>query len=348
MRKGDVRMNLATKNRLSDHTIFNLVRSHFGSDWQINKIDELNDGQFNSAYLITGNCQGKADALVLKIAPSSTAKVLTYEHDIMMTEIDTINLLREQTSLSIPKIRAVSEGKNLLGSRYFFMEKLQGVPLNKVMRKLSIANLSRIKTAIGEIMAEIHKIKGDYFGYYENRTGKTFPTWKEAYLDYMKNILSDGKAGKIKLPYERIERVLDRNSHYLEDVKEAVLVNYDLWPGNIFVIDNQGEYSIEGIVDLERSFWGDPLADIPSTVMMFKDLSTNLSHDKTLWKRYCELMHRPPSLSKSEIVRIHLYYLYLWIIMIVETYRYSKLFAFLQAAYARNKMNKTLRILEKA
>lgn len=340
-------MNLATKNRLHNKTITNLVRLHFGDDCEIDKVEELKEGMFNTAYLIVCQIKGKEEALVLKVAASRSAKVLTYERDIMKTELDVMFMLHEKTTIPMPVIRGVASIDNELGCRYFFMTKLNGVPLNQVMNKMESDNLKEIKMAIGDLMAQMHKIKGLYFGYFQNRTGVSFTTWKEAYLDFMNNILADGVSGGIKLPYLRINKVLNNNSRYLDDVSESVLVNFDLWPGNIFVEEKEGKYQIEGVIDFERSFWGDPLAEIPSTVMMFKDLRANLCDDVTLWKKYCELMKRPTQLTKSEKSRINLYYLYLYIIMIVETYRYSRVYAFLQRTYAWSRMKKTLRLLEK-
>ncbi len=48
-----------------------------------------------------------------------------------------------------------------------------------------------------------------------------------------------------------------------------VLVHFDLWPGNILVErPAAGEARIGGLVDGERMFWGDPLADFVSLALL--------------------------------------------------------------------------------
>jgi aminoglycoside phosphotransferase (APT) family kinase protein len=46
----------------------------------------------------------------------------------------------------------------------------------------------------------------------------------------------------------------------LADVTTPALVHTDLWAGNVFVDPKTGE--VVGVIDPERAFWGDPLADL--------------------------------------------------------------------------------------
>ncbi len=43
----------------------------------------------------------------------------------------------------------------------------------------------------------------------------------------------------------------------LQGVREARLIHWDLWDGNLFVEDRK----ITGIIDFERALWGDPLME---------------------------------------------------------------------------------------
>ena len=51
-----------------------------------------------------------------------------------------------------------------------------------------------------------------------------------------------------------------RHAAVLADVARPALVHTDLWAGNLFV--DPGTGALVGVIDPERAFWGDPLADL--------------------------------------------------------------------------------------
>ena len=55
----------------------------------------------------------------------------------------------------------------------------------------------------------------------------------------------------------------------LDEVTVPALVHFDLWPGNILVDrPADGPARIGGLIDGERMFWGDPLADLVSLALL--------------------------------------------------------------------------------
>ena len=88
-------------------------------------------------------------------------------------------------------------------------------------------------------------------------------------------ILDDAREHKVRLPYKRIRNILKEKADCLDVVKVPSLVEYDCHEGNIFVkqrADGSGEYEIEGIIDFERAWWGDPLADFPAAFVFTDDI----------------------------------------------------------------------------
>jgi aminoglycoside phosphotransferase (APT) family kinase protein len=51
-------------------------------------------------------------------------------------------------------------------------------------------------------------------------------------------------------------------------VREPCLVHFDLWDKNVFVQERDGPLRIEGVIDGERAFYGDPLAELVALTVL--------------------------------------------------------------------------------
>lgn len=333
-------MKSKTKNSLSDEKIIHLVKANFGKKTEVGKIEELKGGMFNSAYQIERTNIG--DTIILKVSVRPGTPVLSYEKDLMRTEIEVYRMISEQTSVPVPRILCADFSKRHIDSDYFFMTALKGEVMTGLQKKLSKENLNAIKKDLGNYFAQIHRIKGTYFGYFTVEPSRQFASWKEAFVNMYHDILNDGKAHGVSLPYARIERVLEKTSGLLDAIHEPSLVDYDLWTGNIFLIKNGNGYQIEGIVDFERAFWGDPYADFPPIFM----LSEDIWKDPVFWNSYSAASATQKEITIDDQVRITLYKMYIWLIMAVETYRYGFLYGLLQKIYAKRVVMKYLKQLE--
>lgn len=335
-------MKSKTKNLLTEEQIRKLVKVNFGDSCSIGNITELKGGMFNSAYLIER--LGEKDNIVLKVSLKPGTRTLTYEKDPMPTEVAVFKLVEEKTTIPTPRVLAYDFSKKYIPSNYFFMTALQGTAMNKVQKKMSIQNVADLKKELASYLAQLHQIKGDYFGYFTQEQSRQYKTWKEAFLNMMSMILEDGKKNGTKLPYERYERVLKEKSGYLEAVKEPSLIDYDLWAGNVFVKQQGENYMLEGIVDFERAFWGDPLADFGGSVMLLD----NIYEEPDIWRVYQENARPGRELSKEDHIRSAFYGLYIYTIMAAETFRYDFLYSRIQGIFAMRNIRKYLKILEEA
>lgn len=331
-------MKSRTKNLLSDEQIKKLVKVNFGDDCRVGVIEELKGGMFNSAYLIER--LNERDKIVLKVSVAEGTPILSYEKATMYTEVEVYKMLAQQTSIPIPRLLAYDLSRKHISSDYFFMTALEGQTMTKV--KLKKDNKDSIMRELAGYFAQQHQIQGEYFGYFTQGGKYRFSTWKDAYHHMMDMILSDGKAHGRKLPYERYEKLLKDKGKYLEQVKDPILVNYDLHPGNIFLIKQGDKYVIEGIVDFERAYWGDPYADFPAAFLM----SDDVSKIESFWKAYKEAANINHDITKEEKIRLLMYRLYLFTIMWVEIYRYNLLYSKFQEFFSKKVALKCLNILE--
>ena len=331
-------MKSRTKNRLSEEKIRELVRIHFGRECETGEITELTGGMFNAIYRIER--KNEKDAVILKVGVIPDTTLLTYERDIMPVEVECYRMIREQTTVPVPEVLAYDFSKRYIESNYFFMTELKGEPFSKVMKKMGQENADRIREELAGYLYQIHGVKGKYFGYFTKDERRQYSTWKAAFFHMFRQILADSREHRVKLPYARIMAALQRHDGSLEDVREPSLVEYDCHEGNIFVKKTGNSYTIEGILDFERAFWGDPIADFP-TAFVFTD---DIRKETAFLNAYLRVSGRN-AYTETDAVKYQLYRMYILTIMAAETFRYGFLYGKLQGMWAKWQLRKCLRIL---
>lgn len=290
-------MESLTKNFKDYDTVDKLVKEAFG-DISIKELTELKEGYFNVAYLITLS-DGKK--VVLKIAPPSSAKIMSYEKNIMRTEVETMRLVKEHTNVPVPEILFYDDTHSICDSDYFFMTMLKGKSYSSVKESLSETERKAIEFKLGEYNKEINKITNDKFGYY-GQMDKQSGSWAEAFFSFVTDVINDGINAGTKLPldYDVILNLIKSNLYACKDVVEAKLVHWDLWDGNVFVENG----NISGLIDFERALWGDPLMEY-----YFSSLNTSAAFNEG---------YGIEVLDDNAKNRRILYNIYLYLVMTIE------------------------------
>ncbi len=309
-----------TKSLLSKQDIELLVNKNFSDKVKVQSITEYSEGFFNAVYCVefVETFEGYKE-VVLKTGIEQDRYVLTYEKDIMRTETEVYNKLSE-CGVPIPKILYTDFSRKLVKCDYFFMEKLEGATWEKTENLLTDENRKKLHYELGRYTAMIHNLEGDYFGYIKNDKSYQFSTWKEAFKSFIDNIIEDGVKGGVDLPCDEIYSKIEPFFYALDDVKKPSLVNYDMWSKNIILNNKDGEYVIAGIIDHERAFYGDPIAEFISTQTICGNLE-----DATKFKEgYSEVNGTFFEMNKNEQIRFMLYNVYMGLLMGVEIYRYDE------------------------
>lgn len=118
----------------------------------------LGDGMFNAVFAAETN-----PPVVLKIAPRPQVPVMTYERDMLATELYWYDQIRQHTEITVPDILYSDPAGNLCGAPWVVMERLPGVHRDKC--PLPSAEKHR-RTA--EMVAQIHNVFGTGYGYVQN------------------------------------------------------------------------------------------------------------------------------------------------------------------------------------
>jgi aminoglycoside phosphotransferase (APT) family kinase protein len=301
-----INMESKTKSKLTSVQISNMTKLAFGEDITPEVITELTDGYFNTAYMLTLSNEMKT---VLKVSPPKNVLVMRYEKNLMEAEVEVLNKLKGTGEVKVPEVLFYDKSEKIIENEYFFMEFIEGEPLNKIRGELNKEQYKGISMELGSFVKEMHNIQGSYFGYI-SQVDKRFQGWDETFLYMISELLEDAKDAKVVLPYDydKIYGIVHDKREVLGKVKAASLVHKDLWEGNIFVDKKSGE--ITGLVDCERALYGDTLLE---PVCGF------LLHNEDFMRSYLGRM----DLDKDEAIRVQLYQLYLFLIMVIEcSYRH--------------------------
>jgi aminoglycoside phosphotransferase (APT) family kinase protein len=164
-------------------------------------------------------------------------------------------------------------------------------------------------------VARLHTITGTGFGYPSGSVGPLRETWRAAFLDMVNAVLSDAETFAVNLP-RPIADILEwfnARAAVLDEVTTPVLVHFDLWDGNILVESGPARHRIGALIDAERAFWGDPLAEFVSLA-----LYGDIERDTAFLDGY-RAAGGAITFDIAARRRLSLYRAYLYLIMWVET-----------------------------
>lgn len=298
-------MESATKNRKTREQIAAMVERSFAGltlDAGEDAISELKEGWFNAAYNVR---LSDGREVIVKIAPPKGAEVLSYEKDIMATEVAAMRLVRQNPAIPVPEIYYYDTTLDLCDSQYFFMEKLTGENYHHIKKSLAPEMAAQIDRQIGEIIRAINGYTGVYFGL-DGNSDLRASTWKEAFLKLCEAALEDGrvKNAEYGFPVDEIRAAIHKHAASLEPVTTPVMVHWDLWDLNIFVKDGR----ITGVLDFERVMWAEPLMEAQFRALDWGGGSESMvGYGKTTF-------------TPEEIQRCKLYTFYLGLVMKTECY----------------------------
>lgn len=297
-------MESQTKNVKTRDEIAALARHAFGVGLApgADGLRELTDGWFNAVHEL-GLADGRR--LVLKIAPPPDAPVMTYEHDLMATEVATMRLVKSDPAIPVPAVLFHDDSCRLCDAPYFFMEKVAGANLDHVRKRLSPDEASAVDRHVGEIVRAINGFRGAWFGL-PGHPGLRAPTWREAFGKIVDSVLQDAACRDVVFPrpVDEIRALLAHHAPVLDAVREPRLVHWDGWDKNFFVADGR----VTGVIDFERALWAEPLMEA-----QFRHLS---------WTGVTDAMrgYGRTGFSDTELVRNRLYTMHLALVMHTECF----------------------------
>ena len=277
---------------------------------QVKEYSALKGGTFNSVYKVST----EKGEYAVKIAGDPEKEVLTYEKGLIETEAKVYGLLQNTEGGYFPKLHGYNYG-NEYGHKYIIMDFVDGTLLNKT--KLSKTQYDEVMRSLGKAMAEIHRIKGEGYGYMQCGLKNTM---KEAYLSMTDNLMKDARRKVKDIPYaDRVKAAIEKNASAFDSVTAPVLTHFDLWGGNIVVKDSK----LSALIDCERAMFGVAEGDFISLDYL---APFDKEKSKALLEGYNSASEEKLTFEGDSLKRFYLMRLQLGLIVFTEShYRYAKL-----------------------
>lgn len=252
--------------------------------------------------------------LVLKVPPPAGSPRLRYEAELLCGEA---LFYESAAAVGVPAPRVVhAEWAEDAGAEPFLlMTHSPGVSWFEVAESMAAGERGRLREELGGLVARLHTVRGPGFGYPARGVAPLADRWAPAFAAMTGAVLDDAAAfgSWLPRPAGAIRSVLAGGSAALAEVAEPVLVHFDLWPGNILLDGAPGARTVSGLIDGERMFWGDPLADFASLSLLLGDAED----DPAFLAGYGAAGGRT-GFDDAARVRLALYRCYLYLIMLVE------------------------------
>ncbi|MFF9118900.1 phosphotransferase family protein [Streptomyces massasporeus] len=241
---------------------------------------------------------------VLKVPPAAAVPGLRHEKRLLVSEAE---FYRSAARAGVPAPHEVSAGEDFL-----LMTAVPGEPWDGT---LTDTEQMALRTELGRQVARLHRVTGPGFGYPSGALGPLAPDWRTAFRTMFDAVLDDARRYGARLPrlVDAVAEAATSAYDALDEVTAPCLVHFDLWRGNILVDRTGGETRIGGLIDGERMFWGDPLADFVSLALL-----GDIRQDEEFLAGYQEGGGRA-RFDTAARTRLALYRAYLYLIMLTET-----------------------------
>ncbi|WP_308406652.1 phosphotransferase [Streptomyces sp. AC555_RSS877] len=277
---------------------------------RLTRVRPLTGGTYNAVeeLLLTDGSR-----YVLKVAPAPTVPGLRYESRLLVSEAEFYRAAAE-AGVSAPHVEAAGVDTAV---PHLLMTACPGEPWNRSLAGPGAEpERASLRTELGRQVARLHTVTGPGFGYPSGALGPLASDWRTAFGGMVEAILDDARRYRAPLPRpaDEVARTIRAALPALDEVTTACLVHFDLWEGNILLDRPAGEEPrIGGLIDGERMFWGDPLADFVSLALL-----GDIRKDEAFLAGYREAGGRADFDTPAQ-VRLALYRAYLYLIMLSET-----------------------------
>lgn len=247
---------------------------------------------------------------VLKVPPAASVPGMRHERLLLLGEAE---FYRGAARAAVPAPRVVSLSDAAAERQYLLMTACPGDTWDD--GSLDAGEQGALRTGLGRAVARLHRITGPGFGYPSGALGPLAADWGTAFTAMFDAALADARDYRAWLPrpVDEIAAVLRAGRGALDEVTTPCLVHFDLWRGNILVDRSAGPPRLGGLIDGERMFWGDPLADFVSLALL-----GDIREDEAFLAGYREGGGRA-GFDGPAGTRLALYRAYLYVIMLTET-----------------------------
>ncbi|MCX5356224.1 aminoglycoside phosphotransferase family protein [Streptomyces mirabilis] len=244
----------AFQRSVTAEDIHTIALRAFGRSVRITSAVELGGGMYNTTYRLLA--EGLDRPVILRIAPAPQRQ-FTSERELMRNEYATVPFLATIADL-VPRVLAADWSREITGRDWMVQSHLDGTPAPDRLGDYSRTLWPGFFAQLGTITKDIHAVSGPRFG---PVAGPGYATWSEAVLASLTAIADD--VSRVGLDAADVRKVADlaaEHHNVLDEITEPRLLTGDLWTVNTMLAAAPTPV-ISGVLDLDRTLWGDPAAD---------------------------------------------------------------------------------------
>jgi len=222
-------------------------------------------GEVNAVYEVRGT--GGVRPLIIKIYPERWGSKSDRWRSKLAKEVYVYGLLARHGIGQIPQVlRHETAGVPALRSAFAVMTLLDGRPLSVEGDRLTESHVDRVYHEMGQLLAAVHRITADRWGYVATGIVDSKPSNPAYMLDQFATKLDRfGDLGGGSALAEAINRHVTRNADLFAECRQPTLCHNDFHDGNVLVSETEHGWRVTGYVDVENTVVADPLLDLAKT-----------------------------------------------------------------------------------
>ncbi|TCC43285.1 phosphotransferase family protein [Kribbella sindirgiensis] len=267
-----------------------ICRQAFGSGVVVVQAVELGLGGYNSVYRVE---LGGSDApVILRAAPQEQVQFGSELH-LMRNEYASVPWLAVIAPL-MPQVLAVDWSHDVVDRDWMIQTYLPGVPAPEHLGRYPRSGRTTFFRQLGAITRTVHDVRGPHFG---RVSGPAYASWSEAVIASFTQIADDlEQAGLDDADVRKAADLAAQGHATLDEIDEPQLLTGDLWTVNCLLDAEAPEPLISGVLDFDRTEFGDPAADWTIRMAQSKD-----DERESFWESYGALNQTPAARWRSRI-----------------------------------------------
>ncbi|BAJ28597.1 MULTISPECIES: phosphotransferase [Kitasatospora] len=221
----------------------------------------LTGGLYNAARLLE---LADGRRLVLKCAPPPGTPGLAHERGLLGTE-RLFHALAADAGLAVPEVLHHDPDGDAGTREWLLLSYVEGATWDSLRERIPAAGRARLRRSLGAWAAGVARATGERYGYPQPAAGLAADSWPAAFTAMLDALLADAERYGVAppVPAERLRTLPRRFAAALAAVDRPALVHFDAWEGNLLLTpDPDGGWELTGVIDGERAFFGDPLAEL--------------------------------------------------------------------------------------
>ncbi|MFC4562991.1 phosphotransferase family protein [Nocardiopsis mangrovi] len=280
----------AFQQSLTAEEIGEVCRRAFGDTATPVSAIELGTGMYNSVYRVS--LSGRDRPVILRVAPSQ-ARQFRSERHLMRNEYASLPWLAVIAPL-MPRVLAADWSHEVIARDWMVQTHLDGVPAPEHLGTYPRTAWPSFFRQMGAIARCVHGVRGPHFG---PVGGPGYGTWSEAVIASLEEIAADlDGAGLDAADVRKVAAAAAHERAELDEVAEPRLLAGDLWTVNALMDPAATEPTITGVLDFDRTWFGDPAADW--TIRM----ATAKQDERTaFWQPYGALDRSPAAVWRARV-----------------------------------------------